>query len=612
MKCKSCGFALPQDIRLCPNCGTYQERPIRKMVTSLEAVSQPGASIRLRRFAIALTIVVVTFLALLAVVAASIYAGIQAGLSDRAQLQAQEAGKFFQQGLDDLAAGRLALAEADFAYVLQLNPDHPEAAQKLQETRNRIIEQQTIDPTPTTSLEEALKAVLVAAREAYEAQEWESAIERLIQVRRLAPTLSPQDVEDMLFTASYTFGLQLLEEDRLEEGVYYLEQAARLRPLDQDAATQAEYAKQYLTALGYWNVNWEQAIDRFGELVAIAPGYRDAYDRYVMAHVLYADSYTGRGDFCPAQPLYQEALSLRPDTSVQAKLDSATSGCLSATPVAISGTFPISGTPSGTPIAVPGIDAGRLAYPVYDEATGAYTIYAVSPGAAPFPAAAGGQPSWQPGAPRLAYRVLGIGINVLDLSSGAASLVAPAGSAWPTWSPDGSRIAYALRDAAGNFRIVIALLDGSGTTIDLGPGKSPTWGPNGLLAYAGCDASGCGVMIDNPDDPDPPSRLTASASDTPTSWSPDGFNISYFSDTDGDWDVYFVNTAGGVAQVINSPGNDGIPAWSPDGAHLAFVSDRDGAWAIYTVRFDGQELTKAIDLGPANPNWLNERLAWSP
>ena len=73
-----------------------------------------------------------------------------------------------------------------------------------------------------------------------------------------------------------------------------------------------------------------------------------------------------------------------------------------------------------------------------------------------------------------------------------------------------------------------------------------------------------------------------------------------------------MNTAGGVAQVISEPGDDGMQAWSPDGAHIAFASNRDGEWAIYTVRFDGQELTKAITLGSSNPNWSNERLAWAP
>jgi hypothetical protein len=104
--------------------------------------------------------------------------------------------------------------------------------------------------------------------------------------------------------------LELLDEDRLEEGVFYLEQAAKLRPLDEDATQQAEYAKLYLTARGYWNVNWDLAIERFGELVAIAPGYKDGYARYVDAHVLYADSYANSGDYCPAQPLYQEAMRL--------------------------------------------------------------------------------------------------------------------------------------------------------------------------------------------------------------------------------------------------------------------------------------------------------------
>jgi serine/threonine-protein kinase len=626
MKCQNCGRALPPEVRLCPNCGTLQRatRPARRLAQTQpqpripQIAPQPRvarirseprvSSGRLRRLGLALAVVAGLACALLAILAGFGYAGLQAGMDDRLARLAQEADKYFQQGLDDLAADRLELAEADFAYVLQIDLDYPNAAQYLNEVRQMRADRERVVPTPTTSLADAIRSVFDTAQQAYAAEDWPTAIARLTQVRGLDPAFEAQAVADMLFNASYTYGLQLLEQDRLEEGLFHLEQAAALRPLDENATLQAEYAKLYLDALGYWNVNWERAIERFGELFNLAPGYKDTFDRYVRAYILYADSYVARADYCPAQPLYQQAHALRPDPGVQTKLDDAAAQCLTATPVALTGTLPI----SGTPVAVPGINLGRLAYPVFDEATGAYTIYALSPGSSPFAAAGGGQPAWQPTGPSLAYRVLGVGVNVIDLSTGQAASVASAGSAWPSWSPDGTRIVYAQRDAADNFRLIIATLDGSALPIDLGPGKSPVWGPTGLLAYAGCDAGGCGITIDNPDDPGPPVRLTASANDTPTAWSPDGANVAYYSDADGDWDVYFVNTSGGVQQIVNSPGDDGLPAWSPDGAHLAFVSNRDGAWAIYIVNFDGSELVKAIELGPENPNWLNERLAWAP
>jgi len=607
MKCQSCGAALPLNVRLCPNCGTLQH--VARPSSSL-AQTQPMSrtSTGVRRIGVAIAIFAAFACVLLSILLASGFFGYRAGLSDRADRQAQEAAQFFQKGQEDLQAGRLALAEVDFAYVLRLNPDYPDAAQQLQEVRQRIADAQRVKPTATTSLADAIRQVFDEAKKAYDTKDWENAVARLTQVHRLDPAFEKNTVEDMLFEAAYTYGLQLLNQDRLEEGLYYLEQAAALRPLDIQTSTQVEYAKMYLAARGYWNVNWDRAIERFGELYAIAPGYKDTFERYVTAHVLYADSYTARGDFCPAPSLYQAALALRPDPEVQSKLDGSTAGCASATPVPLTGTLPI----SGTPVVVPGISVGRLAYPVYDDATGTYTIYAISPGRSPFAAATGGQPAWQPNGPSLAYRVLGAGIYVIDLSTGQASLVAPAGSAWPTWSPDGTRVAYTQLDPAGNFRIMIARLDGSAPAIDLGSGKYPVWGPTGVLAYTGCDSAGCGITIDNPDDPNPPARLTASINDTPASWSPDGFNVAYYSDADGDWDIYFVNTAGGVVQVVDSPGDDATPAWSPDGTHIAFASNRDGAWAIYTIKFDGTELTKAIELGPSSPNWLNERLAWTP
>ena len=47
------------------------------------------------------------------------------------------------------------------------------------------------------------------------------------------------------------------------------------------------------------------------------------------------------------------------------------------------------------------------------------------------------------------------------------------------------------------------------------------------------------------------------------------------------------------------------PAWSPDGRQIAFYSERDGNWEIYLMNADGSGLTRLTD-NPANdwfPSW---------
>jgi len=64
----------------------------------------------------------------------------------------------------------------------------------------------------------------------------------------------------------------------------------------------------YITASGYWGVNWQKAIDRFTELYAIAPGYRDTGRRLIEAYVNYGDQYVKQQDYCPAEQIYNSAL----------------------------------------------------------------------------------------------------------------------------------------------------------------------------------------------------------------------------------------------------------------------------------------------------------------
>jgi TolB protein len=55
------------------------------------------------------------------------------------------------------------------------------------------------------------------------------------------------------------------------------------------------------------------------------------------------------------------------------------------------------------------------------------------------------------------------------------------------------------------------------------------------------------------------------------------------------------------------PAEDIDPAWSPDGTQITFASNRDGNWEIYVMNVDGSEQTN-LTKHPAN----DRQPAWSP
>jgi tetratricopeptide (TPR) repeat protein len=588
MNCRLCGARLTPDDLVCGNCGSIVDStpPTPTIVTPSSARPAPATARGLSATTLLILAFACSFLGL--IIAAGL-GGVYAGLQDRTADQQAQANKFYDEGVANRAAGKLQLAKADFEYVLKIDPKYPGATEQLQQ----IVDLLTVKPTPTASplqvnVTEQLYQTGVAA---YEQQKWQRAIEIFAQVRALDPTYQQDQIAQLTYQAALTYGQQLLKEDRLEEAIAYLDQAAYLQPLP--AATEAEvtYARMYITARDYWNVNWEQAIESFGQLYQIGPGYKDTFARYVEAYIQYGNERTRAGDPCTAQTQYEAALQLRPDAELQAKAEKSKQDCLTAPP-----------SITGTNQTLAGLYTGRLAYPVFDE-NGSRILAASAGDQKLYTAALGDQPEWQRNGGKLAHRVGGSGANVID--NGTSLTVAPAGAEFPTFSPDGARVIYAL---GGQLYLINA--DGSGSPIGLGAGSAPTWGPGGLLAYSGCDDGGCGIMIRNPDSADPPRRLTGSLNDVPTSWSPDGFNISYYSNVSGNYDLFFVNTAGGVQQVTSNAGNNVGGGWGPDGAHVAFLSDRDGAWSLYIARYDGAEATK-IAIAPQG-DWQRQRVSWVP
>jgi Tol biopolymer transport system component len=106
--------------------------------------------------------------------------------------------------------------------------------------------------------------------------------------------------------------------------------------------------------------------------------------------------------------------------------------------------------------------------------------------------------------------------------------------------------------------------------------------------------------------------------DAEGAYSPDGTQIAFCSDRDGDPDIYLMRSDGtNVRQLTNAPGYDGGPFISPDQRWIVFRSDRKRPeWLqLYVIGLDGQHETQLTDTQGVNwgPYWHPTKpyLIWS-
>jgi dipeptidyl aminopeptidase/acylaminoacyl peptidase len=91
-------------------------------------------------------------------------------------------------------------------------------------------------------------------------------------------------------------------------------------------------------------------------------------------------------------------------------------------------------------------------------------------------------------------------------------------------------------------------------------------------------------------------------------WSPDGSQIVYATQQDGDFEIYLMSDDGsGLLKLTDNDADDLWPSWSPDGNWIVFQSDRDSDTEIYKMEKDGTEQTRLT-----NSPGLDANADWSP
>jgi len=358
MVCPECGRKVRRTIAFCPYCGIRllpQKQSVgMEEASELQIEGKVKVTPRKRTSwgcgSTTLLIVAISFAVLIILASAAL--GIYQGVRERNKLDSLAASEHFNKGLAYLGAGEYELAIAELESAVRLDPNNGEAKKKLEEARAKL----TVAPTPTSVLILDTAATYFSdGRSLYERGLWDEAIAKLEAVLALDPTYKQQEVADMLFACYYNSGIQLASEDRMEEALLRWNLALEIRPGDAGVKRQQKLASLYLSGMGYWQADWEQAIENFAELYEMQPGYKDVAQRLHDARVSYGDRLYETQQWCVAQAQYEGALEVRDSPEVRAKLDDTTSQC--ANPPEGTGT-PEPGT--GTPAPPGGIFVGRF------------------------------------------------------------------------------------------------------------------------------------------------------------------------------------------------------------------------------------------------------------
>lgn len=289
-----------------------------------------------------------------------------------------QAAEHYQIGEQAILDGNYELADLQFKYVLQLDPNFPGLVDRMvlvQQQLNlqltpTITPTPTIQPTPDTRSQDEIFAQALGHRDN---REWVEMFTDLETLRNIDPTYKALEMDGLYYLALRNLGVQQIIGDYersihggyLEEGIYSLNLAEKFAPLDTQANQYRSWARNFINGLAYWDVDWERVTYSLQQVANALPNLTDSNNitaarYYVMSLIHYADQFAG--DACTAYQKYQAAMDanyqynrLNGDEAndLQTKIDEAYLKCYPPTPTSMpvtpTPTLLISETPSATP-----------------------------------------------------------------------------------------------------------------------------------------------------------------------------------------------------------------------------------------------------------------------
>jgi TolB protein len=188
---------------------------------------------------------------------------------------------------------------------------------------------------------------------------------------------------------------------------------------------------------------------------------------------------------------------------------------------------------------------------------------------------------------------LGSNLEVLDIASGSREIIytVPHSIQAPNWTTDGKSLIYNGSDGLiYNFDLATR----KPTLVNTGNVK--TNNNDHVISFDGkllglssnVREAGGSVIYTVPITGGEPTQITPKGPSYLHGWSPDGKDLVFCGERNGEYDVYKVPVNGGAeVRLTDTKGLDDGPEYTPDGKYIYFNSVRSGLMQIWRMKPDG-------------------------
>jgi hypothetical protein len=144
-------------------------------------------------------------------------------------------------------------------------------------------------------------------------QDWDNAILSIDALRGNDITYRAVDLDGFYYEALRQRGVKKILNTSLEGGIYDLALAERFGPLDKDAESYRNWARLYMTGVSFWDLDWTQVLDYFGQIYPYLPNLRDSanmtsVERYRQAAIHLGETSVVNEDWCGGRDYYKLAM----------------------------------------------------------------------------------------------------------------------------------------------------------------------------------------------------------------------------------------------------------------------------------------------------------------